>query len=239
LPTDVIELRWQIVEPRKARELSVWSLILSAMEPGMWVDRLAETAVAITGAMLRESGFVQPPTVHLLIEGLNTPYVGFLTCREFYRGRDAAVAVAAMGLMGSMLGASRLVVTWENADLCTALELPGDDGFAPGIVVVDADRRSHVLQWHPMRLHIGPPRPDQPPSVVAEWGPTSRQRAAELPGPVADLLAIWREPREWPGTELVGMYARMEVGGYSMRWVQRPVEERNRPPWMELLAPVM
>lgn len=213
--------------------------MLFVMEPGVWVDRLAEAAVATTGTMLRKSGFVQPPTVHLLIEGLKPPYLGFLTCREFYRGRDAAAAVAAMGLMGSMLGASRLVVTWENADLCTALELPGDEGFAPGVVVVDADRRGHVLRWHPMRLDIGPSRPNRPPSVLAEWGPTSRRPGAELPGPIADLLAIWREPREWPGTELVGMFARMEVGGYSMRWVQRPVDERTRPAWMELLAPVM
>jgi len=214
-------------------------LILSCMEPGTWVDRLAESAVTTTDAMLRESGFVQPPTVHLLFDGLDPPYLGFLTCREFYRGRDTAAAVAVMGLMGSMLSASRLVVTWENADLCTALELPGDDGFPAGIVIVDADRRGHVLRWHPMRMHIGPERPDGPPAVLAEWGPVSRQRAAELPGPVADLLAIWREPREWSGSELVGMFARMEVGGYTMRWVQRPPDERNQPPWMQLLAPVM
>jgi hypothetical protein len=129
------------------------------MEAVTWVDRLAESAVATTDAMLRESGFVQPPTVHLLIDSLNPPYLGFLTCREFYRGRDAAAAIAAMGLMGSMLSASRLVVTWENADLCTALQLPGEDGFPAGIVVVDADRRGHVVRWHPMRMHIGPVPP--------------------------------------------------------------------------------
>lgn len=209
------------------------------MELVTWTDRLAEAAVATTDAMLRESGFVQPPTVHLLIEGLDPSYLGFLTCREFYRGRDAAAAVAAMGLMGSMLGATHLVVTWENADLCTALELPGDDGFPSGIVVVDADQRGHALRWHPMRMHVEPARSDQPPSVVAEWGPVSCQQAAELPGPVADLLAIWREPREWSSTELVRMYTRMEVGGYTMRWVQRPPDERQRPTWMHLLAPIM
>jgi hypothetical protein len=52
-------------------------------------------------------------------------------------------------------------------------------------------------------------------------------------------LAIWRDPREWSGTELVGVFARMEARGYSMRWVQRPAGEPNQPSWMQLLAPVM
>lgn len=226
--------------PLDVRILSVGQGTLPTMgDVGEWVDRLAESAVMATDAGLREAGMVPPPSVHVLVAGLDPPYVGYLTCRQFYRGADAAAAVASMGLLGSMLGASRLVVTWENADLCTALELPGDDGFPAGVMAVDADRNGHVLRWHPMRMHPGPLSRAGAQTIAPEWGPRDRTRSAALPVPVANLLAIWREPRAWPDTDVISMYARMEVGGYSMRWVQRPADEPRQPSWMRLLAPVM
>ena len=73
------------------------------------MDQIAEMAVAGTDEMVRGGFGVQPPTVHVLIDGLDPGYVGYLTCRPFYRGRDAEGAVAAMGLLGSQLAVSRLV----------------------------------------------------------------------------------------------------------------------------------
>lgn len=189
--------------------------------------------------MLRETGQLQPPTVHLLLEGLELPYLGYLTCRPFYRGQDAATAIGVMGVLGSMLGASRMVVTFENADLCTALELPGEDGFPAGVVVVDADLRGHTLRWHSMRMHTAPGDGPGGLVVIPEWGPVDQQRDVELPTPIAELLAVWRVPRVWPDVELLRAYTRLEVGGYSMRWVQRPAGELGQPSWMRLLAPVM
>jgi len=50
---------------------------------------------------------------------------------------------------------------------------------------------------------------------------------------------VWRAPRSWPETEFLKVYTSWELGGYSMRWVQRPVGERNQPTWMRLLTAVM
>jgi len=76
-------------------------------------------------------------------------------------------------------------------------------------------------------------------TVRTEWGPAARYADAVLPDPVGELLAVWRAPRSWPETEFLKVYTSWELGGYSMRWVQRPVGERNQPTWMRLLAAVM
>lgn len=205
-----------------------------------WVDQLDDTAVHVVDQMLREVGMVQPPTLHFLIDGLDPPYVGYLTCRQFYRGEDAAQAVRAMGLLGSMLGASRVVATWEHADLCTALELPGADEVQTGVVVVDADRAGHVLRWHPAVFRTGSPTATPGgPVAWAEWGQAvTYPRDVELPGPVADLLRAWRADRVWSEGEFLAALHGMEQGGYSMRWVTRPEGEQEQPSWMRLLAAV-
>ena len=173
-----------------------------------WVERLDEIAVATADATLRERGLLQPPTVHVLAADLDPPYVGYLACRPFYRGTDARAAIAALGVLPSALGASRIVLTWEHADLCTALEVPGADEVAPGVVVVDADRNGHVLRWHPMRMQLGPPASATgAQTVLAEWGTTRRFPGATLPEPVAQLLAVWRAPRDWPDGEVVTVCA--------------------------------
>jgi hypothetical protein len=203
-----------------------------------WVDRIAEAAVGAADALLREAGALQPPTVHMLSTELSPAYVGYLRSRAFYRGQDAAVAVAALGVLPSALGASRLVLAWEHADLCTALELPGADGFPAGMVVVDAGRTTHTLRWHPMRLHLGPVSGDGVQTVIPEWGAERRFENAALPEPIADLLAVWRRPRDWPESELLKTYTSLEVAGYEMRWITREVDE-HAPAWAQLLSPLM
>lgn len=204
-----------------------------------WVDRIEESAVAVTDQMVRGGLGVQPPTVHVLLEGLDPAYVGYLTCRPFLRGRDAHRAVGVMGLLGSTLGASRLVVTYEHADLAAALEDLRADQAPAGVVVLDASRDGHAVRWHPVLMTEGPAAPGGASPVRVEWGPAARYADAVLPDPVTELLAVWREPRSWPETEFLKVYTGWELGGYSMRWVQRPVGERNQPTWMRLLAAVM
>jgi hypothetical protein len=204
-----------------------------------WVDRIDDMAVDMTDRALRTDGSVPPPTVHFLLDGLDPPYVGYLTCRPMYRGEDAAQAVRAMGLVGSMLGATRMVIAFENADLCTALELPDADQAVPGIVVIDADRAGHAMRWRPVLFHEGPVNSAGAATVRPEWGPMMRYpRDFALPRAVAELLAAWRAPRAWSETELLQAIAGMEVGGYAMRWVSRPAGERGQPSWMRLLAAI-
>ena len=224
--------------------MSGWEFTLGTVEQmthvAGWVDRIEDIAVGMVDQALRVDGGVAPPTVHLLIDGLDLPYVGYLTSRPMCRGEDAAQAVRAMGLAGSMFGASRVVVAFENSDLCAALELPDAADAVPGVVLVDADREGHEMRWRPVRLHDGPVNAAGGPTVRPEWGPGMRYpRDFPLPPAVADLLAAWRAPRVWSEVEFVKAFAAMEVGGYSMRWVTRPEGETGQPSWMRLLAPVM
>lgn len=203
-----------------------------------WVDRLDELAVDVAEQVMRESGQLQPPAVHLLLDELTQPYLGYVTCRPFYRGEDAAEAVSAMGLVASMVGATRLVVTWENADMWAALRHSAADIAARAVVVVDAVRagHDHTLRWHPMRLHEGPLSAGGVPTCRPEWGRASHQHRARLVAPIAELLAVWRAPQVWADDELVATYTDMEISGYSMRWVQRLTGEQGQPPWMRLIA---
>jgi hypothetical protein len=221
--------------------------VLGRTLPGMnttselasWAQRLEQAAIGMTEASLRESGMLHPPIVHVLAEGLDPPYVGYLTCRPFYRGSDARTAIGALGVLPALLGASHVVVVWENADLCTALELDEPDGFPAGVVVVMADQCQHTLCWHPMRMRI-----EQAPgggggvSVISKWGPVQRLPGGDLPDPVAELLAIWRRPRTWSELDQLTAYTALERGGYQMRWVQRDTTG-PQPGWVQLFSPLM
>jgi hypothetical protein len=165
------------------------------------------------------------PQVHLLVEGMELPYVGYLSCRPFYRGGDVVDAMALMGVAGSLTGASRLLVVWEHQDLCVALQRRGAELEPNGQVVVEVVLdRGHVLWWHPFRLHLGPPSAVGGPTVIPEWGAPVMLAGAELPTPVAALLAVWREPRDWSAAARADAWAYLEESGYRMRWVSRSGE---------------
>lgn len=204
-----------------------------------WVDELEDMAVHVTDAMLREGVGVAAPTVHVLVDGLDPAYVGKLGCRPMLRGRDAHAAVAVMGLFGSMLTASRLVLTYEHADMAHAWEDPGADTAPTGVVVLDAGPEEHTVRWHPALFTEGPDAGRGAPAVVARWGPPARYRDGRLPTAVAQLLSIWRAPRSWDDREFLRVYAGWEQGGYALRMVQRPDGEQRQPEWMRLLAPIM
>jgi hypothetical protein len=217
-----------------------------------WVDALDETAVATADAVARQGLGVEPPTVHVLVDGLDPAYVGKLGCRPFYRGRDAHAAVAVMGLFASMLDATRLVICYEHADMARAWQDPAADSAPTGVVVVDAARYpdrdpegGHTIRWHPVRF-ADPTEPaaygDGPTGrpVLVQWGPPARHRGGRLPAAVAQLLEVWREPRRWDDDgEFLRVMGGWEQGGYTTRWIQRPDGEQHQPRWMRLLAPVM
>jgi hypothetical protein len=147
------------------------------------VDTIVEATRLGTDAALGAGGALMPPQVHLLAEHADQPYLGYLSCRPFYRGNDVVNAMGMMGVAGSLTGASRLLVVWVHQDLCVALELSGAQSAPNGQVVVDAHRGGgHVLRWHPFRLHVGP----DPPARTADGrcrvgraGPAPRGAAAE------------------------------------------------------------
>ncbi len=178
------------------------------------------------------------PRLHLLVDGPELPYVGFLACRPFYRGDDAITAVGMMGVMASMLGACRVALTWEHQDMSAALRLPD----APaGQVVLDAHHLGgrHVLRWHPVWIDPDPQHRDGTSGVTPVWGPTDVVPDADLPPFASACLATWRQPAEWDGPALIARLAWLERTGYVMHWVQRPAGEQGQPWWMDLLRPIM
>ncbi len=50
----------------------------------------------------------QTSTVHILVEDTEQPYAGYLTCRPFCRGEDAAAVVGVLGLSPAAMGVTRL-----------------------------------------------------------------------------------------------------------------------------------
>ncbi len=186
------------------------------------VDTIDEAIRRGTDAALRAGGALMPPQVHLLVEHDDEPYLGYVSCRPFYRGNDVVRARALMGVAGSLTGASRLLVVWEHQDLCTALELPGAQAQPYGQVVVDATRDGrHVLRWRPFRLRVAGLTAIGLPSMAAEWGELVLHPDVTLPNPVAALLAAWRRPQVWTNAERADALVHLEESGYRMRWVER------------------
>jgi len=112
------------------------------------VDVVERAAVETTERLLTDMGMVHPPTVHVLSRLTTPQYIGSVGVRRFYPGADAARAVTGLGWLPSVLYATHLVVVWEHADLCAALEVPGAD-HPCGVVVLDASMQEHTVRWHP------------------------------------------------------------------------------------------
>ncbi len=177
-----------------------------------WVGRIAVAARGALGATVGEVGVVPAPTVHILAEDLDQPYIGRVGCRPFYRGADAAAAVTGLGELPSVLAATRLVVTWEAQDLSVAL---GDvaDPDATALVVLDATLTGHTVHVHPLRMFL-----DEQGRGAAEWGVPVEQPDRPLPEPIAGLLALWRE---WRDEDLDAAARRAQAAGYRTVWAQR------------------
>jgi hypothetical protein len=182
-----------------------------------WVERLDRSAVTTTDSSLRRSGMVLPPTLHVLSGRGGPPYVGSLVCRAFQPGRDAAVAVAAMGVLAAALGADRVVVCWENTDLSVALEVPGAYALLLGLVVLDADRTDHEVRFHPLRLADVLNEGSAFPVVVPEWEPVIHEVGGVLPEPVWRLLRVWRTQQP-SNAERTRVLASLDAAGYRMFW---------------------
>lgn len=180
------------------------------------VDVLERTALGAAEALMVGEGFCPPPTVHLIREPPGPAYAGYVATRSFYRGEDAAAAVAALGHLPAAMGAARLVLSWEHNDLGTALELP--DASEPAVVVVDADRDGHEVRWHPFDMGFGALSSSGVPTLVPHWQASWREPGGWLPAPVHELLDIWRAgPGPHPLAQIIPA---MEQAGYVLRWTQ-------------------
>ncbi|MEV7907770.1 hypothetical protein, partial [Streptomyces anulatus] len=147
------------------------------------VKELPRILLESSEAYIRACGAVPPPQLHILLEDRGVPYVGYMVCRRFYRGADAATATANLGVLPSVLKATRIMAVWEDSDMRTAFELPGGP-FAMGISILDARLNGqHTLHWNPFSAVLGAPSRWRKREVVINWGPSSRYENVQLLAP--------------------------------------------------------
>ncbi|MFE6282706.1 hypothetical protein [Streptomyces sp. NPDC057877] len=167
--------------------------------------------------LMREHGACLRPQVHILAEDMDQPYIGFITCRPFYRGADAATALTGLGLFPSVLMATRLLVAWDDRDLRTGLEMPGEP-YANGLVVLDASLEEHTLNWHPYDFEVLGDTPHGLTAIEPLWGTPARFENVSLLAPVAELLSLWREFRH---EDIQETAIELQRAGYELDMVSR------------------
>lgn len=187
------------------------------------VDTIMEATRRGTDASLRAGGVAMPPQAHLLVEQLEQPYLGYMTCRPIHGGRDITPALRGLGVMASLIGASRLVLAWENHGLWSEVEQSEAPDEPYAHVAVDVRRDGgHVLRCYPFEPYGGAGGPPgRPATVLPVWGEPILRRDGELPWSCWELLRMWREPTEWDRPLRTEILAQLEEGGYQMRWVRR------------------
>ncbi|MEU6409768.1 hypothetical protein [Microbispora sp. NPDC046933] len=177
-------------------------------------EQLPAALLQAADAHIRADGTCPRPQVHILAEDLEAAYLGYVVCRRFYRGADAASALAGLGVLPSVIKATRLFVLWEEFDLRTALEIQGEH-TAPGIVILDARFGGHTLHWHPIDVQLRPVNSGQEPAIVVRWNTPASYENVPLPPPVESLLQVWRELRD---DDLERTAIQLQQAGYEINW---------------------
>lgn len=181
-------------------------------------DVLEIAAVGVAESALLNDGSCLPPTVHLISALTESPYAGYVIARPFTSGADAVEAIAALGALPAAMRAPELVVTWEHANLATALELQGGP-WPSALAVLVASQDCHEVRWHPFEVQLGPTMRSGGQTLVPLWGPPRREADSELPGPIARLVAVWRAGRD--PRELRWVYGQLENEGYTVHWMKK------------------
>jgi hypothetical protein len=74
-------------------------------ETAVVLDKLADVMLHTADELLRTVGYCQPPNAHIVCKDMDPPYAAWMRSREFYRGADAAAAVAEMGRLPAAMWA--------------------------------------------------------------------------------------------------------------------------------------
>jgi len=175
-------------------------------------DALADAVLGANEAVVRRTGTCPQPQVHILAEDRERPYLGYVVCRRFRRGPDAASAVVGLGLLPSTLRATRLIVAWEELDLRGAMQVPTEQAET-GFVLVDARLDTHVLRWHPFQTQAAPEGAGE--TATLRWGAPARYERIPLPDPIEAMLTLWREFRDG---DLEETAAHLQRAGYELHW---------------------
>jgi hypothetical protein len=177
---------------------------------------LSRILIEASKAELHATGAVPRPQVHMLAEDMPHPYIGFVTCRRFYRGHDTVTAIGDLGALPSVMKMTRLMILWENCDLATALERETGP-FPMGLMLADARLSQHTLHRYPFEPVPTGRVVDGVPAVRLQWETPQRSENARLPDPITRLLRIWRELRE---DDMQKTAIALQRSGYELHWVE-------------------
>lgn len=153
-------------------------------------------------------GSCPPPKVYMFIDDWDPPVVSAISTRPYYRGADAAAAIAHLGAMPASIMATRLLLVWDEYDLRTSLY--GDGDHARGLVAVHATFTGHLLHWYPYTLAIEDPERGLS-SIQITWDEPLAHPDAPLPDPILRILQCWHQLAE-PDPQVV--IPRLEAEGY-------------------------
>jgi hypothetical protein len=196
------------------------------------VPEMPRLLIEASKGELYATGAVPRPQVHMFAEYTPNKYIGYMVCRRFYRGHDAATAIGDLGVLPSVMKMTRLMILWESGDLATALDR-SEGPFPMGLMLVDATLKRHTLHQHPFDAVPTGQVVDGVPAVRLEWETPRRSEGARLPDPIARLLRTWREPRD---DDPMKTQIAFEQSGYELYPVERIMQDLGTH-WPELSIP--
>ena len=180
------------------------------------IDAVERACLVAADEAARAGGFVPQPQVHMLIDRWQQPYVGYVLTRPYRQGLDAVKAITRLGDAPAAVRATRVVLAWEDADLRTSLNGPGDYPNGMAIVVASLGGQ-HSVRWHPVVLHVGPPGESGLRSVHPDWGVPVTVDGATLPPVMAAVLNTWRSLEGDPRA----VFAALIAEGYVVQAARR------------------
>lgn len=157
------------------------------------MQAVAESAFVAATEVLLTRGLAPAPEVFVFNRLDSQPLVGSITCRPFYRGNDAATAIAHLGEIAAAVAGTDLLAFWEEFDLRTALWGPSAE-HPNGFVLLHVSDWGHDVTWFPFESTIQGWDSTGLPRVQIDRGePSGPARDAVLPAPMHQLCERWRK----------------------------------------------
>ena len=161
------------------------------MNTRTFIEELQRISLEAAAETFR-TGFCMAPQVHLFYEP-EDEYVGYVSCREYYRGQDAVAAIGHLGVIAAAMCATRLLVVWEESDLRTSIYGPPPHSYPNGLAMLEVSLTEHQMTWYPFTSTIDYRQLSNPtPAFDIHWARPSVQENVELLPGIRDLIGLWR-----------------------------------------------
>ena len=159
------------------------------------MEAMASAAFSAATKELLPKGLAPPPQVFVFnrLGELTKLFVGYVTCRPYRRGGDAAAAIAELGRVAAAISGTDLLVFWEEHDIRTSLYGPSDD-HPTGLVLLQVTWESHFLTWFPFDVELVRRLDTRllPDLDIIQRPPSGPTEGTQLHQPIASLIQLWR-----------------------------------------------